>query len=368
MGGKFIVATALLLSGGEAWAQDGVAAEAPAWDGVWRGTVGGLPVHVCLQRKSYEDAGAYYYNRHRALIRLRRDGETWREGHEEGKAPAWTLSSLSGGAIEGRWSDGRRTLPVRLQRVDAAVDEEGPCATDAFHRSRLGSVRVVEKSATFAGQPITRLSFRPGPPFDEVEVASFTVDGGGTAVAKVNAELRSILPDARGGGEWLDCMKTNAAAHGSDGDYQEEIAPVLLSHRWLSARHQGSYYCAGAHPVDYRALRTFDLRSGGEVDVRDWFLPRAVHVEPDTGSPSKTLTAEFRTRLLQGWKPEDPECDDVLRTEEYWNVGVERGALVFSPTLPRVVLACSEDFKLTFAEAQPWLNAHGKAAVATLPR
>jgi len=143
---------------------------------------------------------------------------------------------------------------------------------------------------------------------------------------------------------------------------------VLLTSRWLSARHQGSYYCAGAHPVDYRVLRTFDLQTGAEVDVLDWLLPTAVHVEAETGSPSKTLTPGFRARLLQGWKPDDPECDDVLRSEEYWNVGVERGALLFSPTLPRVVLACSEDFKLTFAEAEPWLNPSGKAAVATLPR
>jgi hypothetical protein len=70
--------------------------------------------------------------------------------------------------------------------------------------------------------------------------------------------------------------------------------------------------------------------------------------------------------ILKGWKPEDPECRDAIADQEFWNIGISRAGLVFSPSLPRVIMACGEDFTIPFARLTPWLNATGRAAVASI--
>ena len=96
--------------------------------------------------------------------------------------------------------------------------------------------------------------------------------------------------------------------------------------------------------------------------------PSAVKVETfaTTEEPAKTLTEPFRAMILKGWKPEDPECGGAIREEEFWNIGISRSGLVFSPSLPRVIMACGEDFTIPFARLTPWLNATGQAAVASI--
>jgi hypothetical protein len=154
-----------------------------------------------------------------------------------------------------------------------------------------------------------------------------------------------------------------------DGTFYQMIEPTIVSDHWLGANEHGEYYCGGAHPENSNIPRTFNLVSGVQVDPLDWFSPLAVHREDLGGEYGiyKTLTDAFRKALLKGWKG-DEDCDDAVRTQDSWSVGIARGSLVFTPSLPRVIMACGEDFKMPFAKLEPWLNTKGKAALASLPR
>jgi len=346
-----------------------------AWQGVWQGTIGDLPVHACLTHRPYTDLGAYYYDRVKSLIRIEREGEgkDWVEGPDNTKpdAPRWRIDQVSASDFSGRWSDKTRSLPIRLKRIGGpGNDDGGPCASLEFQRPRLAPVNLTSKAGVKEGARFTSWTFKPGPPFPEVEVSTFTLDRPGAQVTRVNTLLRAVLPEGDGRGDWLDCMMGSADAHGVDGDYSESIEPTLVTGRWLGAAHQVDTYCGGAHPETDTRLQTFDLQSGVEVDPLDWFKPSAVNVERFKGldRPSKTLTPAFIAMILKDWKHEEADCDDPVRSYDYWDVGIARGSLVFSPDLPRAFMACGEDFRIPFARLQPWLNAKGKAAVASLPK
>lgn len=343
----------------------------PAWEGTWAGTIGTLPVHVCLNNTPYMNQGAYYYDAHKALIRLDLDekGQDWVEGELDKKAGPRLKIVGKGDALSGAWTDGKKSLPVQLRRIGGPSQEfEGPCASMEFQRPRVSPVRLTSKAGTKDGTKFTTWSFVPGTPFEDIEVSTFTLDRTDAGVPKVNALLREVLPRPDGTGTWLDCMAANANAHGVDGDYSESIEPTLITRRWLAAAHSGDDYCGGAHPENYNRPRTFDLMAGAEVDPSDWLKPSAVTVTQfeQGDEPAKTLTEPFRAMILKGWKPDDPECRDAVASQEFWNIGISRAGLVFSPSLPRVVMACGEDFTIPFARLQPWLNAKGQAAVASL--
>jgi hypothetical protein len=229
-------------------------------------------------------------------------------------------------------------------------------------------VALTRKNSTNNGAALTIWTFKPGAPFDDVEVSTFTLDRPGPAIARVNAELRTILPKVDGGGDWLDCIAGNANAHGADGYFSESIEPSVVTARWLGAIYRSDTDCGGAHPNTSVAFRTFDLEQGAELDPLDWFAPAAVLVEPVDRSSLKSLTPAFRKFLLAGYKAEGEDCDGVLAETEYWTAGIERGSMVFWPGLPRVVMACSEDFKIALDRLEPWLNPNGKAMLPTLPR
>lgn len=353
------------------------AAPAPAWEGVWQGTVGTAPVHVCLDATPYTKKGAYYYDRVKKLLRLEpasdsADDGRWFEQEVYDKDGAQWQVAMRDGALVGSWNDGKKQLSVRLSRIGVPSQQyDGPCGSMEFHRPRLNSAKLNSRVVVKDGNRYTVWSFKPGPWFgDDVEVATFTLDRRGPSIAKVNALLRTNLPKADGTGEWLDCIAAAANSQGSDGYFAEIIEPLMITDRWLSAKQHGGYFCGGAHPEDFSFYRTFDLASGTEINPIDWFVPDAVKVETYAGSAdvSRTLKPAFVAMILEGRKPEDADCDEPVRSQEWWNIGIDRGSLVFSPILPRVIMACGDDYKVPIAKLQPWLNDKGKAAVATLPR
>jgi ribosome modulation factor len=156
-----------------------------------------------------------------------------------------------------------------------------------------------------------------------------------------------------------------------EGTQNHTLAPMMISRRWLSASDEGDWDCGGAHPDGYNRYRLFDLTTGAEVELLDWFLPRAVkreHVE-GIAEDSRTLEPAFRTFLLTGWRPaagDNAECAEVLRDAEDWTAGLTRDGFVFSPQLPHVVTACAETFTVGFDRIRPWLKPEGVAAVAAL--
>lgn len=353
----------------------------PAWQGVWEGTLGSQPIRACFSYSDYRSFGFYYYQAHLDAIPLQQPkGQPLKfvEGpnEDDAKSPFWELGNASGAELTARWKQGARSLPIHLRRLAGPEFKEGenqPCSDMLFQGPRLEGIRIVESPAVKNGVRYTRLTLDHRGHFgtaDDVNVESFALSGDSAAHRRINAKLHEILDSGYEYG-WFSCVKDAAAGGPFGGGTNEGYEPTLFSARWLAVNHHVEDYCGGAHPEAGNTPLTFDLTSGAEVDPLDWFTPSAVHRD-DLGKQYgiyKTLTPSFVAVILKDWKGDDrDECEDATRSEESWNVGITRGALVFSPSLPHVIAACIDEYKVPFAQLQPWLNAKGKVAVATLPR
>lgn len=337
--------------------------------GIWEGTVGNLPVRACFVRRDYSRFGAYYYLSQRRLIAL--DAEegsenSYREGGGvSGDGPRWLIEQAGPDALTARWTGNGRTLPVRLRRVAFVEGEEGPCGSIDFHRPRLEGVRIVAAPASLDGVAYRRLTLVTEGRF-ETNLQSFALDGSGAAVERINAELgRGFAGDPP---SWFECARDSLSHSPFEGSFDERLEPVMFTPRWLSVSHHWDGYCGGAHPDSSNAYRTFDLSSGEDVNLSHWFTAGAVkreHLE-EMNEDIETLEPAFREVILQGWRAEAEECDEVVRGAEYWNIGLTREGLVFSPSLPHVVQACWEEFPVPFARVQPFLTEEGAANLRAL--
>jgi hypothetical protein len=141
----------------------------------------------------------------------------------------------------------------------------------------------------------------------------------------------------------------------------------MIARRWLSVAHHWDGFCGGAHPDSSNSHRLFDRASGAEVDLNDWLNETAVRREGPRGSDEeiKTLQPAFREAILSGWHPE-ADCEDVIRTAEFWNIGLRRDGFVLEPSLPHVAQACGETFTLPFDRLRPFLTEEGAANLRAL--
>jgi hypothetical protein len=345
------------------------AAEGPAWHGVWQGTIGTLPVRACFADKEYGSEGAYYYLRHLRAIpleQLEKRGSAWVEQDgRDPKRPRWTFKVV-GAILSGTWSDGRGSLPFRLTRMPGLKPGQPACGSLLFNQPRLKRAPIVMGQARIDGVRYTKLTFRPGPQFPDVEIVTFALDRPGPAAQRINQRLREPLRGPAERSEWFRCMRTSLAATARDGDYHVGIEPVMASGRWLAARHWQEGSCGGASPFNSTASRTFDLSSGAEVALQNWLNGRAIaRGAAGPGSPA-ALRPAFRQFLLARAKPRDADCREAVANEEYWDIGLRRAGLRFSPSLPRVVQACGEEILVPFSRLTPYLSAQGSAGVASL--
>lgn len=336
--------------------------------GIWQGTVGNRPVRACFARQQWGTFGAYFYLSRQRLIPLGTAdgaGRTFHEGDEAHPgAPQWVIESADSTQLTARWTGGGRTLPVRLSRVAGAPGDESPCSSLIFHQTRLAEVRTVRTRAAADGVAFTRLTLDHGGRFD-ASYSSFALDGSSEAVRRINAALGETLagdPPA-----WFDCIRGPLDQSSSEGSFNGGIEPALISRRWLSVVQQEDTFCGGAHPNAGQAYRAFDLASGNEIDLHDWFNGTALSRERAAGSEEAitTIRPGFRNFILARWHG-DGECDEVVRSEEYWAIGLTRAGFVFSPQLAHVVQACEDDFLISFARLRPYLTAQGAEKVRAL--
>jgi hypothetical protein len=346
------------------------AAAAPPADlpGVWEGTIGSLPVRACFVQREWGAFGAYYYLSRLRLIPLEAEegaGNAFREGSETPRSPRWLIERADAGSLTARWTGGARTLPVRLRRLARAAGDEGPCASLSFHQPRLAGVRTVTARASKDGVAYSRISLDHGRRF-EISFETFALDGTSDAVRRINAELgRALAGDPP---SWFQCVLDSLGQSPNEGAFDESLAPTMITRRWLSVAHHWDGFCGGAHPDSTNSYRLFDLASGGEIDLHDWLNESAVKRERPDGSDEdiETLQPAFRDVILRDWRPEEAECEEVIRTAEFWNIGLTRAALALSPSLPHVVQACGEDFTLPFERLGPFLTDEGAANLRAL--
>jgi hypothetical protein len=364
--GLIVFAAALLAGPAAAKPDTGLA-------GVWQGTLGAQPVRVCFNTRESGSFGQYFYLRHLVAIPLQQpdDGNrTFVEGYTENdsKAARWTIDAASGDRLAGNWTQVGKKLPIVLARVPGTrlKEDETPCGSMAFQQPRLEGVRTIAKPAIKDGVRYTRLILDHRGRFgDSIAVESFALAGDTPATRKINAALRKPLAGEPDG--WLACVRMAADASPNAADNLETYEPRLFSRRWLVVMNHWDGFCGGAHPDSSNAPMVFDLTTGAEVEVFDWFSDKAVKREPVEGYPTLvTLQPQFRSLVLGRWKGSDADCDDAIRTQDYWHAELTRTGFTFTPDLPHVVQACGENFAVPFASLQPYLNDQGKAAIATL--
>ncbi len=371
---KILLGLALLAGlAGPAMAGGQESAETPApWQGIWEGSLGDQAVRVCLVSGAYS-FGAYYYDRYRRVINLERPetGDVWIEQDNRDPArPRWTVA-MNGAELTGRWSQGARTLPVRLTRLAGPELGEDNCGSLLFNQPRFTPGRIVSQRATLDGVSYTRLTAEVGPAF-EVTIMSFALDGEAPATRRINELLRQPLPTDPATSEWFECMQGNLNTHGSDGGYERTLEPVMITARWLTVRDHSDTYCGGNHPNIENLSRTFDRASGREVNLHDWLSERAVNRTRYPGSEEDniTLTEPFRRLVVgprrRGGDSDAAECREAILGTEYWGIGLTRTGLVFSPSLAHVIMACGEDFRVPFARLAPFLSAQGRDGAASL--
>ena len=350
------------------------AAVAPAQSadlpGIWEGTVGNLPVRACFVQREWSPFGAYYYMSQRRLIPL--DAEegasgAFREGGGDGAdRPRWLIQQAGPDRLTARWTGNGRTLPVRLRRLARMEGEEGPCGSIVFHRPRLEGVRTVTGRGSVDGVPYTRLTLSTEGRF-ETSVETFALNGSSEAVQRINAELgRTLAGDPP---SWFECIQDSLSHSPFEGSFAESLAPVMIARRWMSVASHWDGFCGGAHPNSSNTYRTFDLTSGAEIDLHDWFTSAAVKRErlEEVGADSVTLEPAFREVILAGWRAE-LECDDVVRSADFWNIGLTREAFRFSPSLPHVAQACGDEFTLPFERVRAFLTEDGAENLRALQR
>jgi hypothetical protein len=341
--------------------------------GVWQGTVGTQPVRVCFNEREWGKFGQYYYMSHLVSIPLQQpegQKQSFVEGGDESdsKSPRWTFDKTALDRLSGSWTQAAKSLPIALTRVPLPKlkDEDTPCGSMTFQEPRTRGVKMLTKPAVKDGVHYTRLILDFGGHFGEdIRAETFALAGDSPAVRRINAKLREPLAGEPDG--WLDCIRMAANNSPYGGANSESYEPRLFGRRWLVAMHHWDGDCGGAHPDSSNTPTLFDLTTGAEINVFDWFNDKAIERRPVEGyEPLISLRPAFRSMVLGGWKADDAECTDAVRTDEYWHAEPTRTGFTFTPELPHVAEACGEDFKVPFAKLQPWFSEKGKAAIAAL--
>lgn len=339
----------------------------PSIAGVWDGTIGDLPVHVCFDEGDAGDwSGIYFYRTTLVTIPLIQDGKAPRlfsEGWpDDPKLPRWSLSQSAPNALGGIWKHGAKGLPIRLTRISLKGDDL-PCASMEFQRPRLDGVRIARSRAIKDGVAYTKLTLDGRGHFPTVSVESFELHGSSAAIRAINAELKKPFNE-KDEDSWLGCIRS-AGPWG--GDLNESFEPRMISRRWMVVNRHWEGFCGGAHPDSSNVAATFDLATGREIDVRDWFNAKAIKRTRYGRDRElfKTVQPRFRRLLIGRWKG-DGDCADTINIEEWWNIELDRTGFVFTPNLAHVVQACEEDFKVPFAKIRAYLTPEGRQNVAAL--
>jgi hypothetical protein len=349
------------------------AGEVPAgWAGVWRGTIGDLPVSLCIGEDGVGRLrAAYYYHSQMTTIRLDKadDGSLIEHGAGgEAVTGTWRLDPGGAKRLTGTWSQGASSLPIRLAQIAVEAGEDvQPCGSRAFIAPRIRPVKLIAKPQRLGSFAYDALSWDVGPGFGDISLESFAFRPVRPGDAAINAALRIVPGKAEGPGDYIGCV-LGAQEMGGDGDYHIAYTPNHASNAYLSALVSSDGYCGGAHPFHGYSYQTWDRATGREVRLHRWFGPAAVKVNRFQGETQDyyTLTPAFAKFLSRKLRFEESECRSAVEEAEFWEIGLTPTGMVFTPSLAYVLTPCVDDAKLSYAELARWLNAAGKAGAARL--
>jgi hypothetical protein len=358
------------------------AAANPAWQGVWRGTIGGAAVQVCLQHTDYDAFGAYYYMRHLQIISLGKvDGKpglTWTEAPNSDKpdnGPLWHITAIANGHMDGVWSNDGKSLPIALTAVTegqpskTGADDNGPCGSETFSLPRFTKPVVTMRPAMRDGIAYTRVLVDIGKQFADSGFETFQLIGATPAIRRINAELYKDVPTGPEHADYFQCSMGELGQNGLDGDTASTLSPETLTPDFMVEADSESGDCGGAHPDSGVSYVTWDLRTGAKIDLYGLFTKAALTStvnDPGTANAytSVTYTAPFKAMIVHAFPVSDPDCKDAIDTADDWTARLTAKGMAFTPDLPHVVAACIDDAVIPFARLAPYLTPDGKTLVA----
>jgi hypothetical protein len=350
------------------------AAADPAWHGVWSGTIGTLPVQVCLQAPfegSDYSHGSYFYLSRKQPIPLSREADgSWSETDAGKETGRWTVVPQGRDRLTGQWRSGKRNLPVALKRVafdDAAGD--GPCGSRAYVAPRVSPIKIVRKPETSGGFAYTKLTYDVGPSFSDVTIESFAFPETRPGDRAINAALLYDPAKPEGDADYVGCAASAAGSLGGDGEFIATRGLELITREFLVVQENSGGFCGGAHPDYGYQWRVWDRQSGKPVALAAWLNDKAIAERPEPAGEggadsSAQITPALRRIALRHIGKIETECRETLDQADYWSFGLAAGGLVMTPSLPHVAAACGADAVVPFAEVAPFLTPSGKAQVA----
>jgi hypothetical protein len=328
--------------------------------GVWRGMIGKYPVMACFSLGEGFHFGSYYYLSQLKLIPLSENdgGAGWTEQVSGGlgnNGPSWVISTANQTSASGQWKNGGRVLPIALQRVKLPeADDQLACGSEAFNEARFTPVTKTVEPAQLGEIAYTKIKVDLGKQFDGA-FSSFALSGDSDGTRKVNAALRSTIPDPENSENFRSCMMGAAGAQGTNGSYDFDIVPTIISKSFMIAKWEAGDYCGGAHPNLGYGYDVYDLQSGDKLDVSTWF---------DLAAAKPVVRQIVQTQAEAGSIEKD--CGEAILENEFWNFGLSREGFLFLPDLPHAMQACSTEFGIRFDDMMPFLSGVGKDIVVRL--
>lgn len=332
--------------------------------GVWRGTIGKLDVMVKLEPEGCE--ASYYYLRHLwgiPLFEKDKRGAVWQEATGEPSA-TWTFESATPETADGHWTDGdgKRRLPIHLQRIAEGSKERYRCETGvgkAFDAPRIAAQKPAIAEAAFENHRYRTLSLFSG------NVVSVEVPAHERRLPNLNKVMQAwqrtqIL-------EYYGCQTALASRidmKNPDLDFYQAMTPVVWNDRVLVLRENYSAYCGGAHPnAGIAGYVTWDLLNDKPIEPWEW-------IRSSKGEYGGYVAPEGLNRVIHAIAAAggnvDDECKQATDSNASYLIYPTRTGMVFSPVLPHVVQACADDIEVPYAKLRPYLTPEGAAAVAAL--
>ena len=162
----------------------------PAWQGVWRGTLGKQPIVVCLDNRG---RSAYFYVRYQREIALTGKDGAWEEYNHGALSGIWTLSAAQGDELEGHWRNpaSQRTLPVDLNKLTSA-DNSHPCDSMVYRNELSGNSSVTNSLVAGVSANVTNTSVARA---SRTEYAYFANYNSNKIFAyRINATTGALIP------------------------------------------------------------------------------------------------------------------------------------------------------------------------------
>jgi hypothetical protein len=337
-----------------------------AIDGVYRGTLGKQEIIAEIGAdpdKPQALTGHYFYRSHGISISLKgvgaQDGSFLLSEYHGRKNTGgqWNVkfqNDLITGTFckcDPRHAPAGKALPVYLSRISSGQTYSGllldfPLKTSPQVIASPGYAYVMVEDPRFhAGLP--RLTQFP----DQ------------TVMARINQLLQAEMTKYRQ--EIADCIE-GFDFNGDDWDVGTKVE--LFNRHLLTVSREGSIFCGGAHPDNYRAINIYDLDSGSEIFtedllVRELDVPVIQKLLGNNELSDKNAIHRLMAELYLRHAHPESDCRDVIsRTEDTHEAAFDRieyvssYGLVVQPNLPHVVHACAESETIPYEELRTLLR------------